>query len=96
MCEHHHLESVQPLYMHILFVVRFQTELPEVIDSRKEKFITKAELCKIMKWKLTVRAYTVYIYIWLLEVVTYHNNLLRIVEANILMNLVVINEYSHV
>ncbi|XP_064595154.1 uncharacterized protein LOC135461838 [Liolophura sinensis] len=31
----------------------FQTELPEVIGSRKEKFINKAELCKVMKWKLT-------------------------------------------
>ncbi|XP_062589644.1 uncharacterized protein LOC134251277 [Saccostrea cucullata] len=31
----------------------FQEELPSAIKDRKDKHITKAELCKLMKWKLS-------------------------------------------
>ncbi|XP_061191562.1 uncharacterized protein LOC133199710 [Saccostrea echinata] len=31
----------------------FQKELPSAIKDRKDKHITKAELCKLMKWKLS-------------------------------------------
>lgn len=31
----------------------YQNDLPQSIQSRKEKFITHEELCKLMKWKLT-------------------------------------------
>ncbi|KAL3876088.1 hypothetical protein ACJMK2_033969 [Sinanodonta woodiana] len=31
----------------------YQSELPEIIQARSEKYITKDELCKLMKWKLT-------------------------------------------
>lgn len=36
---------------------RYQQELPTVIKSRTEKYITLEELTKIMKWKLMVRIY---------------------------------------
>ena len=34
---------------------RYQTELPASIASRSKPHLTLEELCKLMKWKLTVR-----------------------------------------
>ena len=44
-------------HTHFWLLCRFQNELPVAIQEREEKHITKPELCKLMKWKLSVRWY---------------------------------------
>lgn len=39
------------------FFNRFQNELPAAIQERNEKYVTKMELCELMKWKLSVSLY---------------------------------------
>lgn len=39
------------------FYNRFQNELPAAIQERNEKYVTKMELCELMKWKLSVSLY---------------------------------------
>jgi len=35
-------------------VSRYQDELPKLIVSRSDPYLTQLELCKLMKWKLSV------------------------------------------
>lgn len=37
-----------------LLLARYQEELPTLISSRSEKYVTQSELVKLMEWKLTV------------------------------------------
>lgn len=40
--------------MYMLLPARYQEELPKLISSRAEKYVTRSELVKLMEWKLTV------------------------------------------
>lgn len=50
-----HSDSVAPYRARVrCFDFRFQKELPSSISSRSKPHLTHEELCKLMKWKLTV------------------------------------------